>query len=55
MMALAIAAGITVLFATAWGFLELHLSAPDFPLFLIMPTYVLAWAFATQAVKRSYR
>ena len=55
MMALACAAGVTVLFATAYGFLELHIGAPDFPLFLIMPTYVLAWGIATKAVSWSYR
>jgi hypothetical protein len=55
MIALAIAAGVTILFATAWGFLELHIDAPDFPLFLIMPTYVLAWGIATKALSWSYQ
>lgn len=53
--ALAIASGMILIGATAYGFVELHLETPSFPMVLILPTFILICCVAVMALKRGYR
>ena len=48
-------AGVLLLAATFWGFLERYLAVPRFPLDMSMPVAVLVWAVIRTLVTRGYR
>ncbi|MCG8443352.1 MAG: hypothetical protein MI723_16235 [Caulobacterales bacterium] len=37
--AMLVGLGATTFFTTGWGFLEIYACAPDFPLYLVLPTF----------------
>ncbi|TNE58402.1 MAG: hypothetical protein EP340_05675 [Alphaproteobacteria bacterium] len=53
--ALAVATGFVLIAATAYGFLNLHLGLPAFPLILLLPSFLLAWCLAAMLIRRSYQ
>lgn len=53
--ALAVATGLTLIGVTAYGFIELHLAAPDFPMVLILPFFILICCVTAMVIKRKYR
>jgi hypothetical protein len=53
--AIALAAGATILFAAAWGVLEVTLDAPDFPIALLAPAFALVYAAVRFVISSGYR
>lgn len=54
LLALAASTAIILIGGTAYGFIVLHLSYPEFPLFLIMPVYLVIWTVSGWFFKRRY-
>lgn len=54
LLALAITSGIILISGTAYGFVVLHLDYADFPLFLILPVYLVIWAVSGSIIRRRY-
>lgn len=53
--AIALAGGLAVIFAAAWGTLEAFLGAPDFPLALLAPLFSALYAIIRILISLRYR
>lgn len=54
LLALAASTAVMLIGGTAYGFIILHLGYPEFPLFLIMPVYLVIWTVSGWFFKRRY-
>jgi len=53
--AIALAGGLCVIFAAAWGTIEAFLAAPDFPLALLAPLFSALYAIIRTLISWRYR